>query len=63
MTLSRMVRNHGLQLKEDEAHKILKYLSDNNGLAPSEITPFEYVLWKSATAPCRTRQGEACRPM
>jgi len=24
MTLSRMVRNHGLQLKEDEAHKILK---------------------------------------
>ena len=44
MTLSRMVRNHGLQLKEDEAHKILKYLSDNNGLAPSEVTPFEYVL-------------------
>jgi quinohemoprotein amine dehydrogenase len=37
-------RNHGLQLKEDEAHKILKYLSDNNGLAPSEVTPFEYVL-------------------
>lgn len=44
MTLSRMVRNHGLQLKEDEAHKILKYLSDNYGLAPSEVTPFEYVL-------------------
>ena len=44
MTLSRMVRNHGLQLKEDDAHKILKYLSDNNGLAPSEVTPFEYVL-------------------
>ncbi|MGZ6253276.1 MAG: hypothetical protein ACXWM1_09420, partial [Candidatus Binataceae bacterium] len=34
MTLSRMVRNHGLQLKEDEAHKILKYLADNYGLAP-----------------------------
>jgi len=44
MTLSRMVRNHGLQLKEDEAHNILKYLSDNYGLAPSEVTPFEYVL-------------------
>lgn len=44
MTLSRMVRNHGLQLKEDEAHKILKYLSDNYGLAPSEVAPFEYVL-------------------
>jgi len=44
MTLSRMIRNHGLQLKEDEAHKILKYLSDNYGLAPSEITPFEYAL-------------------
>ena len=44
MTLSRMVRNHGLALKEDEARKILKYLSDNNGLAPSEITPFEYAL-------------------
>ena len=44
MTLSRMIRNHGLQLKEDEAHKILKYLADNYGLAPSEITPFEYAL-------------------
>jgi quinohemoprotein amine dehydrogenase len=44
MTLSRMIRNHGLQLKEDEAHKILKYLSDNNGLAPSEVAPFEYAL-------------------
>jgi quinohemoprotein amine dehydrogenase len=39
-----MIRNHGLQLKEDEAHKILKYLADNYGLAPSEITPFEYAL-------------------
>jgi len=44
MTLSRMIRNHGLQLKEDEAHKILKYLSDRNGLAPSEVAPFEYAL-------------------
>jgi quinohemoprotein amine dehydrogenase len=44
MTLSRMVRNHGLQLKEDDAHKILKYLSDNYGLAPSEVNPFEYVI-------------------
>ena len=44
MTLSRMIRNHGLQLKEDEAHKILKYLSDNNGLAPSEVAPFKYAL-------------------
>jgi quinohemoprotein amine dehydrogenase len=44
MALSRMVRNHGLALKEDEARKILKYLSDNNGLAPSEIAPFEYAL-------------------
>src|SRR5579863_7702991 len=39
MTLSRMVRNHGLQLNEEEAHKILKYLADNNGLAPSEVSP------------------------
>ncbi|HLK87995.1 MAG TPA: quinohemoprotein amine dehydrogenase subunit alpha [Candidatus Binataceae bacterium] len=44
MTLSRMVRNHGLQLKQDEAHRILKYLADNYGLAPSEIPPFEYAL-------------------
>jgi quinohemoprotein amine dehydrogenase len=44
MALSRMIRNHGLRLKEDEAHKILKYLSDHNGLAPSEIAPFEYAL-------------------
>ncbi len=44
MTLSRMIRNHGLQLKEDEAHNILKYLSDNYGLAPSEIAPYEYAL-------------------
>ena len=44
MTLSRMVHKHGLQLKEDEAHKILKYLADNYGLAPAEVIPFEYVL-------------------
>ncbi len=44
MTLSRMMRNHGLQIKEDDAHNILKYLSDNYGLAPSEIGTFDYAL-------------------
>jgi quinohemoprotein amine dehydrogenase len=57
MTLSRMVRNHGLQLKEDEAHKILKYLADNYGLAPAEVTPFEYVEERNSTLEGKDKAG------
>lgn len=58
MTLSRMVRNHGLQLKEEEARKILKYLADNNGLAPSEISPFEYALEeRNGTLETKDKEG------
>jgi quinohemoprotein amine dehydrogenase len=58
MTLSRMVRNHGLQLKQDDAHNILKYLSDNYGLAPSEIGSFDYALEeRNSTLEGRDKQG------
>ncbi len=43
MTLERMKR-HGLTLSNDEQRDVIKYLSDNNGLAPSEIKPYRYVL-------------------
>ena len=46
MTLTRMVRSHGVQLQAGEARTLIKYLSDTNGLAPAEIAPFRYALEK-----------------
>lgn len=43
MTIERMKR-HGLAISGDEQRDVIKYLSDNNGLAPSEIKPYHYVL-------------------
>lgn len=37
--LKRMVRLNGLTLSSDEARQIVRYLSDNNGLAPAEAKP------------------------
>jgi quinohemoprotein amine dehydrogenase len=34
--IKRMIRLNGLVLKQEEAREILRYLSDNNGLAPEE---------------------------
>jgi quinohemoprotein amine dehydrogenase len=40
--IKRMVRLHGVPLEPDDARKILRYLSDQHGLAPEEARPVEY---------------------
>ncbi|HEY7911131.1 MAG TPA: quinohemoprotein amine dehydrogenase subunit alpha [Blastocatellia bacterium] len=40
--IKRMVRLNGLTLTPDEARRIVKYLSDNHGLAPEEARPAFY---------------------
>jgi quinohemoprotein amine dehydrogenase len=40
--IKRMVRLHGVPLDPDDARKILRYLSDEQGLAPEEARPVEY---------------------
>ncbi len=46
MTIDRMVRVHEVKLQPDEARILVKYLSDQYGLAPSEVEPFRYALEK-----------------
>ena len=40
--IKRMVRLQGVSLEPDDARKILRYLSDEHGLAPEEAKPIEY---------------------
>jgi quinohemoprotein amine dehydrogenase len=40
--IKRMVRLNGVSLDPDDARKILRYLSDEHGLAPEEAKPVEY---------------------
>ena len=40
--VKRMIRLHGVKLEPDEARKIVRYLSDEQGLAPEEARPVEY---------------------
>ena len=40
--VKRMIRLHGVKLEPDEARKIVRYLSDEHGLAPEEARPVEY---------------------
>src|SRR6185369_5038530 len=42
--IKRMVRLNGLTIKPEEAREILRYLSNNNGLAPEEAKP---VFWEA----------------
>ncbi len=44
MTLSRMVRTHGVELQAGEARRLVKYLSDHYGLAPKEVEPYRFIL-------------------
>src|SRR5262245_41691886 len=46
MTIDRMRRVHGTQFQPNEARALVKYLSDQYGLAPSEVEPFRYALEK-----------------
>jgi quinohemoprotein amine dehydrogenase len=43
-SIKRMVRLNGVTLKPEEGRAILKYLSNNNGLAPEEAKP---VFWEA----------------
>jgi quinohemoprotein amine dehydrogenase len=42
--IKRMIRLNGVALKPEEAREILRYLSNNNGLAPEEAKP---VFWEA----------------
>ncbi|MBL4800420.1 MAG: quinohemoprotein amine dehydrogenase subunit alpha [Emcibacter sp.] len=44
MTIFRMQHLHGLEVDGDERLALIKYLSAEYGLAPSEAAPFRYVL-------------------
>ena len=46
MTIDRMIRVHGLRLQTDEGSALVKYLSDQYGLAPSEVGAYRYALEK-----------------
>lgn len=44
MVVMRMRLWHGVQLTDDEHRAVVRYLSDAQGLAPSEAAPYRYVL-------------------
>ncbi len=44
MTINRMQRLNGLVISVEEQQAVIKYLSDTQGLAPSETAPHRYVL-------------------
>ncbi len=44
MTLTRMTIWHGVEFSDDERRAMVKYLSDAQGLAPSETAPWRYAL-------------------
>ncbi len=46
MSVVRMQQSHGLELSADQRRSIVQFLSDTQGLAPSEAAPFRYALEK-----------------
>jgi quinohemoprotein amine dehydrogenase len=44
MTLNRMIHLRDLQISAEEKRALIKYLSDTQGLAPSEAAPYRYLL-------------------
>lgn len=44
MTVFRMRQMHGLQITPEETQTLVRWLSDNRGLAPEEAAPFRYIL-------------------
>ena len=49
MTISRMVLTHQVELQPGEARRLVKYLSDQYGLAPAEVAPFQPLLVRDHT--------------
>lgn len=46
MTITRMERSNGLVISEEEKKKVVKYLSDTQGITPEESAPYRYILEK-----------------
>lgn len=46
MTIDRMIRSYGVRLQPEEGGKLVKYLSDQYGLAPAEVEPYRDMLEK-----------------
>lgn len=44
MTVARMIVAHGLDISSEDRRAVVKYLADNQGLAPSETAPYRYAL-------------------
>jgi len=44
MTLNRMIHLRDLEISAEEKRILIKYLSDRQGLAPSEAAPYRYLL-------------------
>ena len=57
--LKRMVRLNGLDLTPEEARHVVRYLSNNNGLAPEEARP---AFWDAEHRLFRTQEEEAGVP-
>lgn len=47
MTMARMMVVHGVKLTSEERRQLVKHLSDERGLAPSESVGYRYVLERS----------------
>jgi quinohemoprotein amine dehydrogenase len=50
MSIVRMQQSHGLEVSAEQRRAIVQYLSDTQGLAPSEAAPFRYALEKDPDA-------------
>jgi len=58
MTITRMTLIHGVQVTPDERRTLVKYLSDRQGLAPSEAKPFRYILERTPNLVEATPEGD-----
>ncbi len=50
MTVVRMRLDHGLQISSEDQAAVVKYLSDRQGLAPSETADYQYALERTPVA-------------
>lgn len=63
MTLARMGVLHGVKLTPEERHGLVKYLSDTQGLAPSETDGLRYIIEREPAvveSPPNTLLAEMC---
>ena len=56
--IKRMVRLNGVSLSASDAGQILRYLSDNNGLAPEEARP---IFWEAEHRLFRDQEGKTIK--